>query len=139
MTLCLTSCGKMNTTLCANILSWAHIQYILVHVIVAPVLSDRYSISMHSVPLYLCFSLFLGTNAVLFTILLQAAEEMERQYAEQRAAQSNPFYNVFSRAQQQQQRQQSRGARAGSNFGRSGPRTEGGPIIDVEYSTVDDE
>lgn len=69
---------------------------------------------------------------------MQGMEEAERQYAEQRAAQSNPFYNVFGRAQQQQRRQQqARQARGGA--GARGPPAQGGPIIDVEYSTVDDD
>ncbi len=72
-----------------------------------------------------------------FKMSIQAMEETERQYAEQRAAQANPFYNVFGRAQQQQQAERQARRRAG---GRSpGAKADGGPIIDVEYSTVDDD
>ena len=61
-------------------------------------------------------------------------QEAKRQFAEQRAAQSNPFYNVFGRAQQQWQ--QSGQTRSGGGVRGSPP---GGPVIDVEYSTVDED
>ncbi|CAL8464345.1 g3880 [Coccomyxa elongata] len=63
----------------------------------------------------------------------KAAEEMAaRQQAQQRAAQ-NPFFGAFNRAQARQQGtpRPGRGAAPG---GRSD-----GPVIDVEYSTLDDE
>ncbi|EIE18694.1 hypothetical protein COCSUDRAFT_60004 [Coccomyxa subellipsoidea C-169] len=62
----------------------------------------------------------------------KAAEEMAaRQQAQQRAAQ-NPFFGAFNRAQTQQQGTP-RAGRAASAGGKSD-----GPVIDVEYTTVDD-
>jgi hypothetical protein len=60
------------------------------------------------------------------------AAQQQAQQAQQRAAQ-NPFFGAFNRAQTRQQGTPRTG-RATSASGRNE-----GPVIDVEYSTVDDE
>ncbi len=75
---------------------------------------------------------FKATQSSEFELYLQAAEEMAaRQQAQQRAAQ-NPFFGAFDRAQTRQQGTP-RAGRAASAGGKSD-----GPVIDVEYTTVDD-
>ena len=86
-------------------------------------------------------------------MFLQAAAQAREQQA-RRQAQQNPFASFFAQAQQQRQRsqqQQQRGAGSAGFGARSGGFEAGregfggrnaskdGPIIDVEYSTVDDE
>ena len=84
-------------------------------------------------------------------MFVQAAAQAREQQAK-RQAQQNPFASFFAQAQQQRQRQQQQrgagsagfGARSGGfGAGREGfggrNASKDGPIIDVEYSTVDDE
>ena len=81
-------------------------------------------------------------------LTVQAAAQA-RESQTKRQAQQNPFFSAFAQAQQQQQRQrqqqQQRGPGSGPGFGagRAGSRGRGaseeGPVIDVEYSTVDED
>lgn len=80
---------------------------------------------------------------------MQAASQARESQAK-RQSQQNPFFSAFAQAQQQQQRQrqrqqQQRGAGSGPGFGagRAGfggkSASNEGPVIDVEYSTVDED
>ncbi len=73
----------------------------------------------------------------------QAVEEMQRQRAQQEAQQRaarNPFFGAFAQAAQQA-RQQGRAPRGGGfgARGAAGSAADGGPIIDVEATTIDDD
>jgi hypothetical protein len=72
-------------------------------------------------------------------VWLQEAERAEEQQRKQQQ-QDSGFYGSFKNFYQQQQRQQTRGYSSGrpggSKPGRSGAG-EDGPVIDVDYQTVD--
>ncbi|CAL5220568.1 g2606 [Coccomyxa viridis] len=107
--------------------------------------------------LNLLFILWWLAPLVILPLLNAASRQASAQARESQAkrqARQNPFFSAFAQAQQQQQRQrqqQQRGARSpgfgaggpGSGAGRAGFGSRGasdeGPVIDVEYSTVDED
>ncbi|CAK0783521.1 hypothetical protein CVIRNUC_006720 [Coccomyxa viridis] len=70
----------------------------------------------------------------------KAAARAQEQQQQQRQAQQNPFFSAFAQAQQQQRQrqQQRRGGYTPPGKGSGGRRRDDSPVIDVEYTTVDD-